>query len=91
MPGILGKDGVPGRWTRAPPREAVPVGWAPGRGRILGAGPTASWLKEEEEDLLLRLRCALTAWTVNVQLSAQDGIVVTAGKTSDPLLPPHVL
>lgn len=67
------------------------MGWAPGRGRILGAGPTASWLKEEEEGLLLRLRRALTAWTVNTQLLAQDGIVVTAGKTSDPLQPPHVL
>ena len=38
------------------------MGWAPGRGRILGAGPMTSWLKEEEEDLLLQLRCALTTW-----------------------------
>lgn len=87
MPGIRGEDAVPGRWTRAPPREAVPVGWAPSRGRTLGASPTASRLKEEEEGLLLRLGRTLSAWTVNAQLSVQDGIVVTAGRPLTPCSP----
>lgn len=67
------------------------MGWAPARGRTLGASLTASRLKEEEEGLLLRLGRTLSAWTVNAKLSVQDGIVVTAGKTSDPLQPPHML
>lgn len=91
VPGILGEDAVPGRWTRAPPGEAVPAGLAQARGRSLGASATASGLKAEEEGLLLRLGHVLSTWTVNTRLLVQDGSGLTAGKTSDPLQPPHML